>query len=122
MEKVKNIVKNIKDGKILFGNDWWEAIGKAKDFIDTELIGVEVELTIANEEKRQFTFIRKTQAIEKPKDKVVLDKDRLIVRQNVLAHASKFTETIRQCGISSTDALDKIFFDFAEKCEKWIYR
>lgn len=44
-----------------------------------------------------------------------VDKDRIIVRQNALAHADA------QIKVESEDDMPR-YFEFAEACEKWVTR
>lgn len=134
--KYKGIVKNISmktKGVLILNKDgseeWWNPLGdKVKAIITPELKGNEVELTIINQEKRSFSYLsvlKQNVTIGSggnTEAKGELSRERIIVRQNALSHASAFVETIRQTGISSPDALKEIFFNFANECEKWVWR
>lgn len=134
--KTKGIVKAVNKNGILLitpeyqEGQWWNGLGAVASSIIQELKGKEIELSIINQEKRSFSYLNITKdnvQTERPKEKGVgvLDRERIIVRQNAGSHASSFIACLVSNGYYQVLDVKQIkadYFEFAAEFEGWVFR
>lgn len=106
---------------------WYNAVGKAKEYIKPELKGTEVEITILNNKTFSYIKVIKERTIEenKPVGSCV-DRDTIIVRQNSLTHADSILAFVLPLLLKDNEldlnSILEIHHNIALSCEKWIWR
>lgn len=121
-------ISSKKDG-IKLNNVWYNAIGKAQEFLTQEKIGKEVEIKLTDVDKREFNYIRLTSANKTNGSKN--SKDETILRQFAFKQGLQVVALTLQYGntqLSSANKLPQINSDNimtmaqaeAEKIINWV--
>ena len=121
---IRGLVKGVnKNGILLIREDnqqeqWWNSTKDIEASINRDYKGKIVEIRVFIEDKHIFDAITSLSVAE-----VRQDKDVIIVRQNCLAHATSYADLLIKINTSlAPKAIEEIIFNFAEKCEQWVWR